>query len=64
MDKKVWAGFAEGEAVNYQHGGHTILGVVAEGYDKPVDKGCVPVVLITEDCVMIVPADSLSRLRN
>ena len=64
MAKKVWAGFTEGEAVNYQDGGHTILGVVAKDYDKPVDKGCVPVILITEDCVMIVPADSLTRLRS
>jgi hypothetical protein len=64
MAKKVYAGFKEGEGVNYQQGGHTILGVVAEGYDKPVDRGCVPVILITEDCVMVVPADSLTRLKK
>jgi len=64
MAKKIWAGFKEGEAVNYEHDGCKILGVVAERYDHPVDKGCVPVLLITEDCVVVVPADSLTRLRK
>jgi hypothetical protein len=61
---KLWCGFAERQAVEYEKDGRKHLATVAEYYDHPVKPGCVPVVLIPEGCVLDVPADALTLVKK
>jgi len=55
-----WAGFKSGEHVVWQNDNQKIQAIVAD-YNGKVPNGCVPILLLTEQVLKCVPADSLYR---